>query len=296
MSEPLNPVPVGRLLRDLLEGDRTLSPTERKLLEVLLLHPPPATARDLSRATSTNLQALYGALDRLTNRGLVVAQRDGATTRFRVAHPSVVLHALVEPGVQAAERARLLEVPLKRLYERDELEPSEAADSSARSTTSATAAASWLLDLLASSRSEVWILGDDAVWFASGSAVEAELARRAAESTGGTVRMLVPPSEHAVVPNGRHARLARAGVAVRLSPRFSAPTVILDRKWVMIVNEAPPGPRASYLRLEAPAFCSDLVASAEEVWNAGVPLEVGLAARNSAAHGSSTPPSRPVSR
>jgi hypothetical protein len=266
MSEEPNSIPVGRLVRDLLAQDRSLSPTERKVLEVLLLHPPPTTARDLSRATGTNLQALYGALERLTSRGLAVAERTGTTARFRVAHPSVVLQALVEPGVRASELARQLEAPLRGLYEQDDLSGLEDVSTHARSTSSPTAAASWLMDLVGSASSEVWILGNDAPWFASGAALEAELQKSGDRSPGRQVRLLVPAPPPDEPPSDRHGRLKRSGVDVRYSGRFASPAVVVDRRWMMIQSGTEGRPRPVYLRLEAPALCQDLVVAAEEAW------------------------------
>jgi hypothetical protein len=261
-------VPVGQQLRQLLELDRSLSPTERKVLEVLLLRPPATTARDLSRATATNLQALYTALDRLAERGLVTSEKSGASTRFRVAHPSVVLHALVEPGVRAATLAQELEAPLRTFYERDDQDGFEEPGREARATRSMTAASSWLMDLVASAGSEIWFLGDEAPWFAASSALEGELAKRRGSSVPVQIRFLssAEPNGRGSARSDRHLRLQRAGAELRRSPRFRSPTVVIDQRWMIVESESAKGGRTVYLRLEAPNLCRDLIAVAETAW------------------------------
>ncbi|HEV8049558.1 MAG TPA: hypothetical protein VGP88_03090, partial [Thermoplasmata archaeon] len=77
MDAPADRTAAAPGLRALLDLDRTLSPSDRKVLELLLLRGAPQSARELSRGTATNLQALYGALDRLEGRGFVARDRSG---------------------------------------------------------------------------------------------------------------------------------------------------------------------------------------------------------------------------
>ncbi|MFI5414722.1 MAG: hypothetical protein ACHQ16_03530, partial [Candidatus Lutacidiplasmatales archaeon] len=243
MNPPLGPVGIGTSVRTLLELDRSLSPSDRKLLEVLLLRPGPTSARELSRRAGTNLQALYGALDRMEARGFVVRQRAGASTSFRCSHPSVILHALVEPGRRAAAHASELEQPLARLYASGGSEESIAAPQPATTTSSAAAAASWLLDLGGGAVRGLWFGGPEPSWFDPAPALEGEIAKRQGAPHGVDVRLLVPPPE----PDGerapQHQRLQRAGAAVRYSARFAAPTVIVDRRWLMLRSGTSGGAR-----------------------------------------------------
>jgi DNA-binding MarR family transcriptional regulator len=259
--------PIGRELRELLALDRSLSPTDRKVLELLLLHPPPVPVRELSRATGTNLQALYGSIDRLHRRGLIVALRNGPTRRFRVAHPSVVLRTLLEPGERATAIAGRIEGSLRLLYERDDREPVSDSSRHARATASATAATSWLMDLLGAPGAEVWFLGNEDPWFSAGSALESELEQRRRAPDGPTVRVLVRPATGAEARRVRHDRLRRSGTAVRYSNRIQGSTVVVDRHWLMHLNPTPGTGRPVYLQLEAPELCRDLLVLAEEIWN-----------------------------
>ncbi|HKV89758.1 MAG TPA: hypothetical protein VJQ43_01000 [Thermoplasmata archaeon] len=261
---------VGPGVRSLLELDRTLSPSDRKLLEVLLLRPGPTSARELSRRAGTNLQALYGALDRLEQRGFVVRDRHGAATTFRSTHPSVILHSLVEPGRKAAELAAELERPLGRLYESGGPEPETESPQPAASTASPAAASSWLIDLVGRATGDIWFLGNEAPWFAPAPSLEREIARRRELPHAVQVRMLVPPPQLDDPRSTHHERLQAAGVEVRYSVRFAAPAVIVDRRWLMLrTGSAGPGRRsgASYIRLESPELCQDLLGAGEDAWS-----------------------------
>jgi len=257
-------------LRTLLDLDRTLSPSDRKVLECLLLRGRAQSARELSRGTGTNLQALYGALDRLERRGFVARDRTGGTTRFRSAHPSVILHTLLEPGKRAAALAADLEAPLRRIHETDGGPPAEEPSGPAASTASPTAATSWLLDLIGDAVGEVWFLGDESAWFAPGASVDRELTERRRRSNAFHIRMLVPPTEGNDPRRAHHQRLTEAGVDVRYSSRFQAPTVIVDSRWLLVRNgsSAGNGGRPSvYLRLDSPELSRDLVSAGHDVWS-----------------------------
>jgi sugar-specific transcriptional regulator TrmB len=276
MNPPSAPVAVGPTLRTLLDLDRTLTPSDRKLLEVLLLRPGASSARELSRRTSTNLQALYGALDRLERRGFVVRDRRGAATWFRCSHPSVILHSLVEPGRRAAALASELEQPLGQLYAADGADDRDSDAELATTTSSSTAASSWLIDLVGRAVGEIWFLGNESLWFAPAPALEREIARRRDSADSVRVRMLVPPPEadDARVPH--HARLERAGVAVRYSDRFAAPTVIVDRRWLLLRSGRSGGARKGapvYVRIDSPDLCRDLLTAGEDAWSrsGGIP-------------------------
>ncbi|MCI4327583.1 MAG: hypothetical protein L3K16_08150 [Thermoplasmata archaeon] len=268
---PVPPPPdAGSSLRNLLELDRSLSPSDRKILEVLLLRGSELSARDLSRATGTNLQALYGALDRLELRGFVTRDRRGGSTQFRSAHPSVILHSLLEPGKRAAALAGHLESDLRRIYEGGDPDGADPRERHATSTASLTAASSWLHDLIGRAVGEVWFLGDESPWFVPGASLEGEIAARGGFENGVQVRMLVPPPS-AMDPDRAHLdRLGRAGVDVRYSRQFNAATVIVDRRWLLLrsgTSEAGGRGRPVYLRLDSPDLCRDLLSVGQDVWS-----------------------------
>ncbi|MCI4321218.1 MAG: MarR family transcriptional regulator [Thermoplasmata archaeon] len=300
MNPPIGPVGIAASVRLLLELDRSLSPSDRKLLEVLMLRPGPTSARELSRRAGTNLQALYGALDRMEARGFVVRQRAGSSTSFRSSHPSVILHALVEPGRKAAALAGELEQPLARLYASGGLEESIAAPQPASTTSSPAAAASWLMDLVGGAVREIWFLGNETPWFDPAPALEGEIAKRQGAPHAVNVRLLVPPPE----PDGdrapQHARLERAGATVRYSAQFAAPTVIVDRRWLMLRSGTSGGARTGspvYVRIDSPDLCRDLLNAGEAAWeqskNGGSPAGLSLRAPETARRRRAAPPPAP---
>jgi predicted transcriptional regulator len=259
----------GASLRSLLELDRTLSPSDRKVLEVLLLRGSHLSARELSRGTGTNLQALYGALDRLESRGFVSRERNGGSTKFRSVHPSVILHSLLEPGKRAAALAGQVEADLRRIYEGGDDGGSDRSGRHATSTASPTAASSWLLDLIGGAVGEVWFLGDESPWFVPGANLEGEIASRGRLRRGVEVRMLVPPPSGGGKERPHLDRLERAGVDVRFSRQFVAPSVIVDRRWLLLRTSTSGGAGGRgpmYLRLDSPDLCRDLLTAGQEAW------------------------------
>jgi DNA-binding MarR family transcriptional regulator len=266
VTEPEPPINLKELLKDLLAQDLTLSPTDRRVLEILLLHPSPTTARSLSQSAGTNLQALYGSLDRLSARGLVDAVPASSPARFQVAHPSVTLRSLLEPGRRAAQIAAAIEGPLRERFEEQAPVPEGAREEPrARSTPSRTAASSWLIGRIGSTSGEVWFLGDESPWFATGSPLESEIERRTALALL-RVRMLVRPLTRGDPRSSLHARMRRFGVGVRYSNRFTAPTAIVHRRWLITVGSEPARGPPVYVELDAPELCKDLLAVGEEVW------------------------------
>lgn len=256
---------IAQQLRDLLAHDRSLSPTDRKVLETLLLHPAPTPARELSRATGANLQGLYGSLERLTSRGLIEPIRNGGAMRYRTAHPSVAIRALAEPARRAAEIAGTIEATLRDRYEqgvppRDESEPGRV-----RSTRSSTTAASWLLQRVGSAQAEVLFLGDEGPWFAPGSALEQELERRGT-ARGVRIRMIVGAPRADDGRAERHARLERLGVGLRYSSRFYGRTILVDQRWMLTATGTGTGAREEFVEVDAPALCRDLSAIGQETW------------------------------
>jgi DNA-binding MarR family transcriptional regulator len=270
MDPPPSASSAGPALRTLLDLDRTLSPSDRKVLEVLLLRGSQLSARELSRGTGTNLQALYGALDRLERRGFVTRDRTGGSTRFRSAHPSVILHSLLEPGKRAVALAGEVEAPLRRIYEGVEGGASEPAERHAATTASLTAASSWLLDLVGGAVGEVWFLGDESPWFPPGASLEGEISSRGRLPKGVQVRMLVPPPSIGDARRSHLDRLEQAGVDVRYSRRFHAPAVIVDRRWLLLRSGTSGGAGRGtpvYLRLDSPDLCRDLLSAGQEAWS-----------------------------
>ncbi|HEV8049551.1 MAG TPA: hypothetical protein VGP88_03055, partial [Thermoplasmata archaeon] len=188
----------------------------------------------------------------------------------RSAHPSVVLHTLLEPGKRAAALAADLEAPLRRIHESDGGPPTAEPSGPAASTASTTAATSWLVDLIGDAVGQVWFLGDESAWFAPGASVERELAERGRRSSRIQIRMLVPPADLDGSRRAHHERLAEVGVDVRYSTRFHAPTVIVDSRWLLVRNGAAPagtGKTPTYLRLDSPGLSRDLLSAGEDAWS-----------------------------
>jgi hypothetical protein len=257
-------------LRELLTLDRSLSPSERKLLESLLLEPGGATARELARRTGTNAQGLYVAIDRLIGRGLVVREPRGGVASFRSTHPSAVLRALLEPGRRAFVLADALEGPLSELHRARAPEPSGPPTGGVAATTSSTTAASgWLVELLGSAAGEVWFLGDESPWFPADRRIEKALTLRRDASPGLQVRMLVPPASANDERADRHQGLVAEGVALRYSARFTAPTVIVDRRWLVIGSSSTADARSggrTFVKIDSPDLCRDLLRAGQDAW------------------------------
>ncbi|MCI4330694.1 MAG: hypothetical protein L3K19_02460 [Thermoplasmata archaeon] len=258
-----------RSLHELLELDPSLSSTDAKVLEVLMLEPRPFSAREISRSTRTNLQGLYSSLERLVARGLVARADGSPAMTFLAANPKVVLHELLGPFRRARELVEELEGPLRILYGSPGRSARPHVSSGPTSTGSSAAATSWLLDRLAIGRQEVWFLGSETPWFGPSLAVESELAIDPPDGRRGAVRLLVrsPPKDD---PRRlQHGRLRREGVEVRYSPRFSTPAVIIDRAWMLMRSgaiSAGAGGNGAYVRLETPELCADLADAAEQEW------------------------------
>ena len=221
---------------------------------------------ELSRGTGTNLQALYGALDRL-DRGFVARERNGGSTRFRSAHPSVILHSLLEPGKRAAALAGEVEADLRRIYEGGDGAAAEPSERHATTTASPTAASSWLLDLIGGAVGEVWFLGDESPWFLPGRAWRGRSLPAAASGRACRSRMLVPPPTgeppSAPTSTGWSGPVSTSGS----SRQFIAPAVIVDRRWLLLRSGTSAGTgkgRPVYLRLDSPDLCRDLLSAGQD--------------------------------
>jgi predicted transcriptional regulator len=256
-------------VRELLALDRSLNPSDRKVLECLLLEPEPTTARELARRTRCSVQALYLALDRLENRGVVLRERRAAVTTFRAAHPSAVIHELLGSLRKAGDIAERIESSLRELHEERVDRGPARPPSGATVTTSLTSCLSSLLGHIHGVTSEVWVIGSEAPWLTHSPLFERELISKSAGRPAVRVRLLVrkPP------PSSEEARRLRSlkerGLEVRYSTRFATPAVVVDRRWLFLENAASDrgANRVSYLQLESPGLCADLVASSEETWS-----------------------------
>ncbi|MCI4351156.1 MAG: winged helix-turn-helix transcriptional regulator [Thermoplasmata archaeon] len=260
---------VAAQVRELLALDRSLNPSDRKVLECLLLEPGPMTARELARRTRCSVPALYLALDRLESRGVILRDRRASHTTFRAAHPSAVLHELLDPWRRAGDIAGRIEAPLRQLHEiRGESAPTDD-PKGATVTTSLTSCLSALLGHVHSVRSEIWVIGSEAPWLTHSPLVERELISKSASPPGVRVRLLVRKPPASSDEARRLRQLQEHGVEVRYSGKFATPAVVVDRRWLFLQNALPPernSGTASYVQLDAPTLCADLAASSEETW------------------------------
>jgi sugar-specific transcriptional regulator TrmB len=262
-------------VRQFLALDRSLTSSDRKVLEHLLLHPHAASVRELARATGSNVQSLYTALDRLEQRGLLLRERGAAGMTFRACHPSAVIHELLRDSRQAGELAVKVEEPLRRIHEGDAAEVASRAADRAFVTGSLTACLGSMLHQMRSVRNEVWIIGSESPWCSVSPALESELVGRGSAGSGAVVRVLVrdargEPDRQAVL-----RRLRAAGVPVRYSELFSTPMVLLDQRWLfaqMGSGEPNSGTgETHFLRLDAPELVADLARSCAQAWSRGSP-------------------------
>lgn len=255
-------------LRQFLVLDRTLAPSDRKVLERLLLDPSPATVRELARGTGTNVQSLYVALERLERRGLILRERTGPGMTFRAGHPSAVIQELMGSWREASELARKVEEPLRRLHEERRAAPAASVSDRMFVTPSLTACLGSMLHRLRSVRSEVWVVADESVWWTSSRALERELLAVAQSAPAPTVRLLVREPEPDSDRRAALHRLRAGGVAVRFSELFSAPMVLLDRRTLYTRMAPEPEGLASgaFLRLEAPELVADLSRQCSVTW------------------------------
>lgn len=260
-------------LRELLALNRSLQPTDRRLLEALMLHPAAAPARQLARLARTNVQSVYVALDRLEARGLVLRERRSSGMVFRAAHPTAVIHELLADGRRATALAERVELPLRRLHESESERSSSPDDSRAFVTGSLTACLGTLLTQLRTVRSEVWLAGSESPWCSASTAVEQELAKLQQRLPPGSVRALVPPPVDDPARESDLTRLARVGVAIRYTRLFTTPMLVLDRRWMFFRASSEPNgataPRNAYVRLDAPDLAVDLVAGFLDSWAKG---------------------------
>ena len=264
----MNAIELAHDVRELLAINPQLSSSDRKILETLLLTRHPLTARELSRGTRSNLQALYGALDGLEARGLVVRERHATVMTFRIAHPSVVLDEILGPWKRGKELAVGIEGPLRDLYESPVAPPpSRSSSSHAMATDSLTAASSWLIERLRSSEAEIWFFGTEEPWFQHSPRIESELATKKASCRDLKVRLLVRAPNGDERRRAHHSRLRTAGLDVRYSPRFEAPAVVVDRSSMFLrTTSRSPGSGPVYVRLEAADLCGDWISAGEREW------------------------------
>jgi len=257
-------------VRQLLALDRSLTPSDRKVLERLLLHPEPHSARELARSTGSNVQSLYVALDRLERRGLVLRDRLSSGMTFRAGHPSAVIHELMRDSRKASELAVKVEEPLRRMHEGENSGKVARLSERAFMTSSLTACLGAMLHQMRSVRSEVWIVGSESPWCSVSPAFEAELLGRGIHSPGAVVRVLVrdargDPDRLAVLQ-----RLRAGGVPVRFSDLFSTPMVLLDQRWLFAQTgdrtDGATSPEPLFLQLDAPDLVADIAQSCANAW------------------------------
>lgn len=256
-------------LREMLSLDPTLRPVDRRVLESLLLSPRPSTARELSRVAKTNAQSVYGVLDRLEERGLVVRSAGIRIRVFQTTHPSALLQELSDPGRKLADLASKVEGPLRRLYEAREAPNGHLHRDSASATASLTAGLSSLLDLIRTARKEVWIVGSDDPWLSRSTAIQSELATRCRSPDAISIRILVRKPAHDPPRSLVLDRLRRAGAEVRYTDSFLSTMAITDRRFVVLRSASEIADRhspTSYARLDAPELAADLVRICEEEW------------------------------
>ena len=262
-------------VNELLAIDRTLHPSDRAVLSTLLVNPRPATARDLSRTTRTNLHALYTALDRLESRGLVVRHEGGRTRTYRVAHPSVVLQELSQPWKRAEDLATGLEEPLRTLYEMGEVRLTSSRTDRVGFTSSLPSCLSALVDRLRTATGDVWFLGSEQPWIGHSGAIESQLLLRRQGADPPRVRFLLRRADSTSARARQHQRFRRAGLEVRNSDLWSSSAVVIDRRWLFVeaAHEGKPGRTGThYVWLEAPTLCQDIVRSSEAAWSQAAPL------------------------
>jgi hypothetical protein len=227
------------------------------------------TARDLARRTRCSVPALYLAMDRLEMRGVILRERRGSATTFRAAHPSAVLHELLDSWRKAGDIAGRIEAPLRHLHEvRGQNAPAEDGNG-ATVTTSLTSCLSSLLGHVHSVTSEIWVIGSEAPWLTHSPLVERELISKSNTPPAIKVRLLVRKPPASSEGAARLRRLRERGLQIRYSGRFATPAVVVDRRWLFLQNLADPerpASTASYIQLDAPTLCADLAANSEEQW------------------------------
>lgn len=264
MGEPAESV------RELLALDLSLAPSDRRILERVLLEPTAVSARELARCTGANPQSLYVALDRLERRGLIVRERAGAGTRFRSGHPSAVLFELLRAARRAGELAERIEVPLRRIHE-SRTAPAETTEPDrAQVATSLTASIGAALQRAAAVRSEVWVIGDERPWVGSSSALEQMLLGRTAQGSGVEARVLVRPANGDLRRHDHLVRLASDGVRVRTAALPGPPMLLLDRRWAFVRTATPGSARGAehlYFHLDAPDLVEELVRGYASAWS-----------------------------
>jgi sugar-specific transcriptional regulator TrmB len=263
-------------VRRFLELDRSLTPSERKVLERLLLRPEPASVRELAHGTGTNAQSLYVALERLEQRGLILRDRTSTGMTFRAGHPSAVLEELLGSWREAGELARRLEEPLRRLHEEREGIRSDSSTDRTFVTASLTACLGAMLHRTRAVRSEIWVVGRETAWWNASRALERELIAAVRSPAAPAVRLLIPAPRDDPVRLPVLLRLRAGGVSVRFSDLFLTPMVLFDRSAVFLrtgtLEEPEPRTDPLYVRLDAPELVADIARSCVAAWPRAVAL------------------------
>src|SRR2546422_425306 len=256
-------------VRQLLDLDYSLTPNERKVLELLLVKGYALSAKEIGLQTNTNSRSLYPALEKLEQRGLVVRVPSGGVKTYRVVHPVALLMELAKPATSVIGIAEELRGELTEIYESAEAGVQEDESDYAAATFSQSASISSVLVRLKEAQEEIWILGPDVGWMVHTGMMRSEILAKAKPPASVKVRVMV--SDPAADEEKRKAidQLRVPGVEVQYSSSFATPMIIIDKEHLFLQTRRAVGATdapLAYVRIHSSELCRDLRRVCELEW------------------------------
>ncbi len=257
-------------VRRLLDLDYSLTPNERKVLELLLLKGYPLSAKEIGSQTNTNSRSLYPALEKLEKRGLIVRVPSGGVKTYRVVHPVALLMELAKPASSVIGITEELRGELTEIYESAQAGVQEDESDYAAATFSPSASISSVLVHLKEAQEEIWILGPEVGWMVHTGMMRSEILAKAKPPASVKVRVMV--NDPAADEEKRKAidQLRVPGVEVKYSSSFASPMMIIDKEYLFLQTKRAAGATdapLAYVRIHASELCRDLRRICEQEWS-----------------------------
>lgn len=261
---------VRQRVHQLLELDGTLTPNERKVLELLLLKGYALSAKEIGAETKTNSRSLYPALERLEKRGLIDLVPPFSVKTYRVVHPVALLIELARPATGLIGIAENLRGELTEIYENAEAGVQEDQSDYAAATFSHSASMSSVLVRLKEAQEEIWILGPEVGWMVHTGMMRSEILAKAQSPASVKVRVMVNDPLTDIAKKRAVDQLRAPGVEVRYSSCFATPMIIVDKEFLFLQTRRAAGTTDTpfaYVRVHASELCRDLRRICEDEWN-----------------------------
>ena len=263
-------VHVKERIRQLLDLDSSLTPNERKVLELLLIKGYQLSAKDIGSETNTNPRSLYPALEKLEKRGLVVRVPSSGQKTYRVVHPVACLIEFAKKANSVIGITEELRGELTEIYESAEAGAQDDESEYASATFSPSASMSSVLIRLKEAQEEIWILGPEIGWMVHTGMMKSEILAKAQPPASVKVRVMVNDPTGDEAKKKAVEQLRAPGVEVRYSSNFAAPMIIVDKEYLFLQMKRAAGATDApfaYARIHASELCRDLRRVCEEEWS-----------------------------